>query len=333
MVEQMPLTRGSKYQYEYILDFQSNDRFLYRVSDLEATGEFGEELRQRLDKCQIYVLARRPRLTIVPGSIESTSAVVRLKVQYHLAGLLHQVGLDIPRHLFKSEEVTFEASEYPHRSLISRNDQGKAIVESVLGTFVEFMPGVHQQAKDLEVLYIGKGVHKNAQDRLRSHSTLQRILAELMTNQPDNELSVLVYAFEYHKRGLRFAAGFSHEITGDVAKRRSKKAMAYRPSLGEQISLIEASCISYFQPPYNTHYLNFPSREYKLLAPVYKADFAAVAVQLDNTNIGGQQLYSSIIKPDSTHYIVVDFRRLEGKPSIFDGVRQIQRFVGSKILT
>ena len=113
--EQMPSTLDSKYPYEYILDFQSNDRFLYRISDLEATGECGKELRQRLDKCQIYVLARRPRLTIVPGSIEATNAVVRLKVQYHLAGLLHQVGLDIPRHFFKPEEVTFEASAYPHR--------------------------------------------------------------------------------------------------------------------------------------------------------------------------------------------------------------------------
>ena len=84
------------------------------------------------------------------------------------------------------------------------------------------------------------------------------------------------------------------------------------------MALIEASCISYIRPgQYDTHYLDFPSRAHKIFDPVYAADFSQIIVQLDNTNIGGQRLFSRDVPAASVHYIVVDLRRLEGKYSPF----------------
>jgi len=312
-----------KYPAEFILDFRSVDRFLYRVADLELTGQLSEELQNRVNGCHVYIVGKRPRISIVPESITVTSSAVSLQVEYKLDASKHQASFDIPRRLFQPEECTFDCSPYPHRELISRNASGEVIASTLLANFGHLMPAVHQKAKDLEVLYIGKGLHESAQDRLENHATLQKILADINSNQPDNEIFVLVYAFDFRKNAIAFVSGFSPEITGDVAKRRREKVMDYRPSLDDQISLIEASCISYFQPTeYNRHYLGFPNTEPKMLSAVCDADFAAITVQLDNTNIGNLRTYSSKVKPESTHYIVVDFRRLEGKMSVFDAYNE-----------
>src|SRR5260370_24154048 len=126
----MPVGLVSKYPLEFFLDFQSVDRFLYRASDLRLTGQFSDELQERLNKCHLYVVAKRPRLTIVTGSIETTETFVRLQVQYYLDGLTHQASFDIPRRLFMPEEVRFAASERPHRAILSYNASGQLVGET-----------------------------------------------------------------------------------------------------------------------------------------------------------------------------------------------------------
>ena len=52
--------------------------------------------------------------------------------------------------------------------------------------------------KELEVLYVGQAYaagQRTAIDRLRSHATLQRILADTQHGMPDDE--ILLFAFEY----------------------------------------------------------------------------------------------------------------------------------------
>jgi len=49
-------------------------------------------------------------------------------------------------------------------------------------------------------MYIGKGLRHSTQDRLENPKTLQRILAQVNSNSPDDEVFALVYAFEYAGR-------------------------------------------------------------------------------------------------------------------------------------
>lgn len=307
----------TKYPAEFFLEFRSVDRFLYRVSDLYQLDEIaGKDLLERLDNCHLYLLCRRPRLSLVPGSVKVTDAV-RFEVEYKLGGVTHRSGVEFSRSLFAPEEVTFEPSPYPHRELVTRDAKGGVVAYRLLANHAHVMPGLRQEAKDLEVIYVGKGVRHSAQDRLENHSTLQRILAEINSSAPDAEVFALVYSFKYLKNVLAVKGGPS-EITGEAARLQNKKALTYRPSLDDQVSLIEASVISYFQPAgYNSQYLRFPDRGQRILKGVYDADFAAIVVQLDNTNIGELRVYSQGVPPRSTHYIVIDFRSLEGKSSLF----------------
>jgi len=61
-----------KYRSEFFYEFNTYDRFICRVSDLDNLDQYlSGEINDRIDKCHIYLLGKRPRLSIVPGSIDS----------------------------------------------------------------------------------------------------------------------------------------------------------------------------------------------------------------------------------------------------------------------
>jgi hypothetical protein len=308
----------AKYPAEFLLEFRAVDRFLFRVSDLRDLREpQHSEFFKRLDNCHIYLLGKRPRLWVVPESIHATGETVQFTIEYKLAGLICRRNVELPRGVFSPEEASFEASPYPHRDLISRDTNGRIVAQTWVSNFIHLMPPVEEGASDLQIVYVGQGL-RSATNRLQKHETLQHILGEINSHEPDAEAFVMIYAFEYRKQSLTFY-NVPVEISGNAAKRRRKRALAYRPTVKEQVALIEASIISYFQTRrFNTHNHNFPDRKYQILNKIYEADFAAIIVQLDNTNIGNQRTYSEYVIPRSTHYIVVDFRRLEGKYSVLE---------------
>lgn len=95
---------------DFYIEFRAIDRFLYRVSDLyELESHVREDLLQRLDQCHIYLIGKRPRLTLVPDSIE-VDENVRFYVAYVVKGVKRQALIQIPRSDFHPDEVVFEAS-------------------------------------------------------------------------------------------------------------------------------------------------------------------------------------------------------------------------------
>jgi len=299
---------------DFYIEFRAVDRFLYRISDLyELESYVREDLLQRLDQCHIYLIGKRPRLTLVPDSIE-VDENVSFKVEYSVKGAKQQASIQIPRSHFHPDEVVFEASSYPHRELITRAADGSIVGYTLLATMAHVMPNVKQEAQDLEIVYIGKGLRFSAQDRLQNHTTLQRILAEINSNDLDSEVFALVYSFKYLKNVLMLAG--NQPDLSEAARQKRKATLQYRPTLEEQVSLTEAALISYFQPVYNTQYLDFPSRKHRLLSNVFKTDVAAIVVQIDNVFIGDLKIYSSTIRPDTTHHYVVDLRSLDGGQSL-----------------
>lgn len=315
-----------KYPFECFLEFQSVDRFLYRVSDLYDLDQYPDKkILERLDNCHIYILGKRPRLSAIPDSIRATSDAILFDITYKIAGISQKETIEIPRQILGPEDYTFQISPYPHRELISLDKNGSIVSYTLLANLAHVIPNLQQEAKDLEVIYVGKGLRRSAQDRLENHATLQRILADVNSNDPDSEIFSLVYAFNYRKVFMKHDKQ-PCRISGDLAEKKMKQALNYKMPLNERISLIEASCISYFRTEkYNTHYLSFPSDNNKILNPVYENDFSAIVVQLDQENIGDLRIFSKTNKARSTHYIIVDFRKNEGFLSIFDAIPQSYR--------
>lgn len=314
-----------KYPREYFLEFQSSDRFLYRASDLYSlTDNIPPDLMARVNGCNVYLLVKRPRLSIMPESIIKMHDRIGFSVIYKIEGKSFDCKVGIPNDLFGEDEVIFEASPYPHRELVVKDVDGKLKGTLLLANLAQLIINLPPEARDLEVVYVGKGLANSAQDRLGSHSTLQRVLAEINSNEPDNEVFILVYMFNSRKFALNRVVE-DIEITGEYALKHDKLAFNYKPTLEERIALIEASIIAYFKTEkYNTQCLDFPKKGQKILRKVHQADFAGMIIQLDNTNIAEQKVFSKKIQPESTHYIVVDFRKLEGRSSLIDGMRRDQ---------
>lgn len=307
----------SKYSEEFVLEFFSVDRFVFRASDVFRLDDHSnQDLLDRLDNCHVYFLTKRPRLSLVPNTVHLSTESISFDAEWSVEGVKQRDTLKLPRNAFDAAEHSFAVSPFPHRELISYNASGQAIIGTLFATSVHLFQKLPNEVRDLKVVYIGKGLRNSARDRLMHHETLQKILGDINSNDPDAEAFVVAHAFKYRKP-VMVVKGIPAEITGDQALARRKKAASYQPSLEEQVSLIEATCISYFQTSeYNNHYLDFPRRHHRVLRPIYDADFAFLSVQVDHERIGGQRLYSQTIPPASDHLALVDFRAREGRSSL-----------------
>lgn len=162
---------------------------------------------------------------------------------------------------------------------------------------------------DIEVLYVGQAYgdgKRTSWKRLQNHSTLTNILAQAHNENPDYEIQILM--FEY----------FPYRIITKVDRASSNTNLDYNDldkfrkinenplSVHEQICLIEASLIRYFQPKYNKVYKDsFPNGKFKILARCYDLDFSGLIVEINIKDLGFR-LYSSTIIACQEHTCMID---------------------------
>lgn len=298
-----------RHSAEVAIHFRSNDRFLHRASDhSDLANEEFQGLLDRVQTCHIYMIGKRPRVSIVPGTVNLAEERLQLTISFRFGGEEFRFPISYPRHIFRPEEVSFEAAEFPHRELISRNADGRIIVKTLLANHVHLFDSLPERARDIEILYIGKGTAQSASDRLESHSTLQHILGDVSANDPESEIFILLYSFEFKKpmQAMKGRPGFDRIKEGA----HLEAVRAYQPSLVDKISLVEASCIGYFRPPYNTQLLTFPKCNLAARDRAQLADFACILVDIDNDPIGGARVFSSHVRTASYHSFRVDLREM-----------------------
>ena len=283
------------------LDFRSIDRFLYRISDLgHLNDHIPRDLIVRLDKCHLYMICKRPRLSIVPDTIAWNNDFILLNLSCSIKGRRHEGAVKINRTAELSNATSFSASPFPHRELLALDRDGKVVGEMLFANLAHLIDSLPEFAKQLEVLYIGKGLSKNAQDRLKCHETLQKVLAEINSDDPESEVFVLVYSFDY-RRSVAGVVTNKSEVDDFLRQNRNR----CNPTLDDKVSLVEAASIAYFNTAkYNSHYINFPHTDADASRRAREFGASYIVVQIDNENIGGVQIYSQRVEPRSTHYVV-----------------------------
>lgn len=283
------------------LHFRSVDRFLYRIRDIgNLHPHIPKELIERLDKCHLYMICKRPRLSLIPGTIAWTPNSISLKVSCACNGVQSEVDVHITRPPELCHAKAFSASPFPHRELLALDKDGQVIQEILFANFAHLIVSLPALAKQLEVLYIGKGLSRNTQDRLKNHGTLQKILAEINSDDPESEIFALVYRFDYR----RSAVGIITD-KADAMKRLHKKTKPYKPTLDDQVSLIEAATIAHFNTEkYNSHYINFPKTDTNAARRARESGADYIVVEINTENIGGVPIYSQRIEPSAMHLVV-----------------------------
>jgi hypothetical protein len=160
-----------------------------------------------------------------------------------------------------------------------------------------------------EVLYVGKGTHPNAYDRLQRHPTLQRIYSDHTAASFDifityiELLNVSSTALLTDENAIRFA---------DQSQFSQLLSRPERETRAQSIDIAEAALITWFQPrPYNKKQLRFPSGTHKLANRLRSDGFTKLFVTL-NLEDSGIRLWSPH-RPEAHRFIAAELNVVPSK--------------------
>jgi hypothetical protein len=253
-------------------------------------------LQQYADSCHLYMIGHRPmtcidpRATSVEGDVISARFISRVASEEAIVectwthpGLKDGAEIDSP---------------WPHNIVRILNSSGHQVLRRnasvLLAQAVAFLDSpadrllVDIQFLDLEVEYVGKSFGKRGErsafTRLQSHSTLQRMMAELPR---DEELwIVLLDGSTYTVLTSMVPQGQRGDAADQEDDARIETMFDSPLSDAAITDIVEGSLIKYFQPRYNVQLKeSFPDRRARPLAEAYARDLNLIGFELDTWDL------------------------------------------------
>lgn len=310
-----------KYISEFALNFCSSNWLLIPSSQITSDAKMRKEDAEISKNCHIYLVCERPTVSFDKNDFSYAHGEISGSLIYKIEGVEHKSSFCKEFPLLDGA-VELKLSKYPHREIQTFNAQGECVrflPASALSLTHE--PNVAEHIfRQLKVLYVGQAFGNGTRaaiDRLRNHATLQKILADAHYKSPDSEIMVLTVEYEEY-RLITSMDGRAKETINDQRDNDRFISILKNPlKLSQQVSLIEAALIRYFQPQYNKIYrAKFPSPRLKVLAQCYKYDFSALMVEI-NTNELHFSLFSDVVQPRMHHISNIDLVDHENRASFF----------------
>ncbi|MCG6659620.1 hypothetical protein HOP52_17865 [Halomonas campisalis] len=299
-----------KYLSEYAVNLCSARWLLTSSSQFMSGGTMGPQEQGVANNCHIYVIGKTPAISYCKDSFRYENGILSGKVIYRIEGVLREKAFSFEFPLMDGA-TEVRLSSYPHREVVTL-DERKNEIRYLPASVVCMGTGWHlgnSELSDIEVLYVGQAFGdgtRTAFDRLKSHSTLQKILAQAQYESPDYEVQILTFEYAPY-RIISQMDGRARNVISDYRDMdRFRGIINNHLSEREQICLVEAGLIRYFQPRYNEIYKdNFPSDKHKILESCYDLDFSGLIVEI-NTDELRYRLFSPTIKPNHHHICQVD---------------------------
>ena len=306
---------------EYALLLVSSRFILIPAHQINSGGLMQDGAKDISDKCHIYLICRKPSLYYDPKYFffDKNSGSVAGRIAYRKNGIENSVPF-LGRIELVDGAVDVKLDGYPHREFKTIDCNGNS-TRSFPALLVVMENKLHLNNRDLsclDVMYIGQAFgqgDRSALDRLKSHSTFQKILADAQYGYPDDE--VILLGFEYEEiRVIMHLDGIN------PAKHREDGGRFFNirnnpPTEQQVVSLVEAGLIRYFQPEYNKIYKNnFPDNTYKILEACYKLDFSGLVVEIDTTELS-LTLGSGVVEESDHHVCKYDLVSHENRWSFF----------------
>lgn len=271
------------------------------------------------NNCHIYLICERPALCFDKKNFKYEGGKISGNLIHKIEGVEHKTPFEQDFPLLDGA-TELRLSNYPHREIQTFNSSGEFVryLPASAISFTHSPQNLDHLFRKLKILYIGQSLGngtRSALDRLRSHSTFQKILAEASYDFPDSEIMPLVIEYAPY-RIMSNMDGRAKEAIRDERDRNRFISITENPlKLGQQISLVEAGLIRFFQPKYNIIYKKkFPSRELKVLEECYRYDFSGLIVEI-NTDDLALSLYTDTVAPAMHHianFDLVDYEQRAG---------------------
>lgn len=314
-----------KYLSEFAVNLFSARWLMIPSNQVASGGTMGPVEREISDNCHIYLIAQHPAASFDKDSFAYRNGCIEGNINYRVEGALKKIGFQTEFPLLDGA-VEVRLSPYPHREVQTLNANGEIVrflpaSALCLGTSAD---RANSEIRRFEVLYVGQAYaegRRSAFERLKSHSTLQKILAEAQYNAPDNE--IFLFMFEYVP--YRIISQMDGRACGVIKDERDSNrfySILENPlSEVQQVCLIEAALIRYFSPKYNEIYKeSFPSPSHKILQQCYELDFSGLIVEI-NTDELDFSLYSEGVPPNVHHICSIDLLGHEDRVGFFHMVR------------
>lgn len=288
------MTIQRKYLLEGALHQYSSGASLLRPCDL-YDFESNQEIRDALEGCNIYLIARRKKISICPTTLKIDTDTVKGEFRVHDVFDFERYRFSLPRVMhtptgaFVANHVSARDS-FGHEIVLS-NGTGSNVVMPSHALVAQATHGLKQHT-DLEVLYIGQGIGRKSDrlaiDRLSAHKTFQKILCDNLHDAPDSEILLLLFRYEHIRIMASTAGDFSVEPSASQADELSHMKMLgdSKVSRRNRISLAEAALIFHFKPKYNFALKDrFPGTKAKLLRELCSHDLSGLVVEISTLNI------------------------------------------------
>jgi len=310
-----------KFLSEFAVNLCSSQWLMLSASDLTSGKTIRESYKTISDNSHIYLICQRPAAHYTAESVSYTDGRLEGVLEYKVGGEPVIIPFRDKYNLLDGG-VKVELSSYPHREIHTIDENGKIVrtlPANLLGLALHGYNGVYDP-RYFEVLYVGQSFGdgtRSAFERLKSHETLQRILAEAQYNAPDNEIVLFMFVYQDY-RILTHIDGLSKEAISDKRDKKRFYSIHENPlSERQHISLVEAALIRYFTPKYNKKYKEtFPSESHKILQECYQLDFTGLVVEID-TEENGFMLWSERVKPSIHHIAQVELLTEETRRGFF----------------
>ncbi|MBS6025742.1 MAG: hypothetical protein KIB00_16830 [Paeniclostridium sordellii] len=139
---------------------------------------------------------------------------------------------------------------------------------------------------DMNVLYIGQAYgsdgERTATKRLKSHSTLQKILMDCHTKSPDKRLYLLLLEFTDNLQMYFDGMSQNYIKSNEEDNIHIHNVLSNIPNYKQVINITEAALINYFKPSYNINFVeNFPNHNHLGYKQYFNLDYNSLIVELD----------------------------------------------------
>lgn len=235
-----------------------------------------------VEACHLYVITRSPRVSVEPSSVNIEDGKVSGIARVHRQAELEEVPFQF--ELSEVRDGLSWRSSWPHEDFRIEDSSGETVLSGVCANLSLLAQAWPISGALHEILYVGQAFgadgERTAWDRLRSHETLQRILAD---QTPDMQIW-LTMAHVFDVQVLQEIAPFDGRISGkeDLDHVMAVMKATYGDGFKrrESVALAEAGLIRGWQPEYNDKLkYKFPARKQVSLETVRKLDMFALVVE------------------------------------------------------
>lgn len=307
-----------KHVTELAFNLASQGVMIVHPKDITKLEEQSSDVRELANDCHIYLIAKRPRLGFVPDSITWENGLTTGRMYYREAGERKETEFQMKGE--PNGSIVYSA--YPHNTieLVDGKRSTGPLPAHLISLICDEIE--NKSLRNLEVIYVGMSYGdgtRSAKDRLKSHSTLQQVLADMSADEPDSEALLIlvqyappfsVISFDGRDKSLKLEE--DRDVIADLQKQRNLI------NGKNEIALAEAGLIKYFKPRYNDKYKNnFPDKAHAITESLYEIDFIAFAVELNTEDIK-VRLYSETRPPGFHHIANYDLHDPEIRKSFFN---------------